>query len=228
MSELNLERAPVGLGGRFYGVYPAMVRDNQDPQNLGRILISLPIWLTGSDKTELWARMAVLMAGKDRGTWFIPEVNDEVLVAFEGGDPGLPYVVGCLWNGVDQPPESMDSQNSIKSMVSRSGMRIVLDDSGDGSLRLQTADGRSITLSDGDKTIEIMDDAGNTISIKPTEISIRTSGKIRIEGGTVEISAGLIELNAALAKVIGVVQCETLIASSVVASSYTPGAGNIW
>jgi uncharacterized protein involved in type VI secretion and phage assembly len=228
MSEVNLERAPVGLGGRFYGVYPALVRGNQDPDNLGRVLISLPIWITGGEKTELWARVAVLMAGKDRGTWFLPDVNDEVLVAFEGGDPRSPYVVGCLWNGADQPPESADSQNTIKSIVSRSGIRIELDDSQDGTLRLQTAAGRSIILSDDDGKIEISDDLGNTVIIESTEMTVSTSGKVKIQAGQIEIDAGLVDLNAAMVKASGVVQCETLIATSVVASSYTPGAGNIW
>ena len=62
---------------------------------------------------EAWARQATLMAGNDRGTWFIPEVDDELLVVFEAGDPSRPYVIGALWNGRDAPPETMDGAGNI-------------------------------------------------------------------------------------------------------------------
>jgi len=117
----TLESVPVV---RWYGVYPAIVRDNNDPDNLGRIRILLA-WapdaggIVGLDKGqqyETWARLTTFMAGHNRGAWFIPEIDDEVLVAFEGGHPGRPVVVGCLWNGQDTPPNTMDAQreNNVK------------------------------------------------------------------------------------------------------------------
>src|SRR5262245_61778369 len=103
------ERIPSGLGGCWYGVYPAQVTDIKDPDSMGRVKVKLP-WSpdTGSESYEVWARIATLMAGNNRGTWFIPDAEDEVLVAFEAGNPARPYVVGALWNGQDSPPESMD------------------------------------------------------------------------------------------------------------------------
>ena len=100
------ERVPAGLGGRWYGVYPALVTDIKDPDNQGRVKVTLP-WSpdTGSNRYEAWARLATMMGGNNRGTWFIPDVNDEVLVLFEGGDARRPYVVGGLWNGSDAPPD---------------------------------------------------------------------------------------------------------------------------
>src|SRR5690606_16458942 len=121
-----LPPAPItGQGGRFYGVYVAIVTDVQDPDGLGRVRVRLP-WTTDSDGSpyDTWARIATLMAGNNRGTWFIPEPDDEVLVAFEAGDPRSPIIVGGLWNGVDTPPEQMDSDNNIRSITSRSGIRV--------------------------------------------------------------------------------------------------------
>src|SRR5512139_2485392 len=100
-------RLAAGLGGRWYGVFPALVTDIRDPDGQGRVKITLP-WSPDSDggRYEAWARVATLMGGSRRGSWFIPDVNDEVLAAFEAGDPRRPYVVGGLWNGQDNPPES--------------------------------------------------------------------------------------------------------------------------
>src|SRR5690349_5349415 len=134
--DFDMERASTGPGGLFYGVYPATVKDLQDPDNQGRVKIRLP-WSpdTGSESYEVWARVATMMGGKDRGTWFIPDVDDEVLVSFEGGNPRRPYVVGGLWNGKDTPPEKMDSDNNLKSIVSRSDIRITMDDTS-GAVKL--------------------------------------------------------------------------------------------
>src|SRR5262249_17854589 len=103
------ERIPAGLGGRWYGVFPAIVSDVSDPDGQGRLKVTLP-WSSapGGSRYEAWARLATLMGGKNRGSWFVPDVNDEVLVAFEGGEPRRPYILGGLWNGSDSPPESMD------------------------------------------------------------------------------------------------------------------------
>src|SRR5687767_13756357 len=108
LDAVTQERVPQGLGGRWYGVYPAVVTDIKDPENGGRVKVSLP-WSpdTGSARYEWWARVATMMAGANRGTWFIPDPGDEVLIAFEGGDPEWPYVLGGLWNGKDSSPESM-------------------------------------------------------------------------------------------------------------------------
>ena len=83
-------RMPSGLGGRWYGVFPASVSDVKDPDGMGRVKVTLP-WSadTGSDRYEVWARVATLMGGNNRGSWFIPDPNDEVLVGFEGGIRGV-------------------------------------------------------------------------------------------------------------------------------------------
>ena len=90
-------RLPTGYGGNFYGVYVAQVVDNNDPDGQGRIRIKLP-WSpdSGDGEYQVWARLATMMAGNNRGTWFIPDVDDEVLVAFNAGDPRHPYTLALL------------------------------------------------------------------------------------------------------------------------------------
>src|SRR5579872_1368435 len=88
---------------RIYGVVIALVTDVNDPDGQGKVRVNYP-WLGESD--GYWARVATLMAGRNRGSWYMPEVDDEVLVAFEHGDVAHPYIVGFLWNGRDKPPSS--------------------------------------------------------------------------------------------------------------------------
>lgn len=215
---------------RWFGVYPAEVTDLADPDSQGRVKIRLP-WSPDDAGYEVWARLAVLMAGANRGTWFIPEAGDEVLVAFEGGDPRRPYVIGGLWNGSDTPPETMDgsAKNNIKSIVSRQNIRITLDDSdGAEKLTLITPQQQSLVIDDGAKSIEIKDANGNSVKMDSSGITITTSSKMTVNASTVEVTAGSVTVNAGMSKFSGVVQADTVIANSVVGSSYTPGAGNIW
>ena len=98
------------------GVFPAIVIDNVDPEALGRVLVRLPeLGTAGRPGKDEWARIATLMAGNNRGTWFIPEVNDEVLVAFEAADSRRPYVIGCLWNSSNLPPGRSNRDNSLST-----------------------------------------------------------------------------------------------------------------
>ena len=116
---------------RFPGVYPALVIDVVDDDQQGRVRVRVPgLPDPAGGAYEAWARLATMMAGANRGTWFIPDVDDEVLVAFEAGDPDRPYVIGALWNGQDAPPESMDGagNNHLKTIRSRQGILITLDD----------------------------------------------------------------------------------------------------
>jgi uncharacterized protein involved in type VI secretion and phage assembly len=225
-------RVPNGLAGPWYGVYPALVTDIKDPDGGGRVKITLP-WAadTSGSRFEAWARIAMLMAGSNRGTWFIPDVNDEVLVAFEGGNPRKPYVVGVLWNGNDSPPESMDgSGNNYKKVIrSRNGVKITLDDQdGQESCKIETPGGQSMTLKDGPGSVEIQDSNGNSIKLESAGITVNASAKVTVNASLVEVSAGTVTVNAGMSRFSGVVQCDTLISNSVVSASYTPGAGNIW
>jgi uncharacterized protein involved in type VI secretion and phage assembly len=226
------DRVPRGLGGRWYGLYPALVSDIKDPDNMGRVKVTLP-WSpdTGSGKYEAWARVATLMGGNNRGSWFIPDTNDEVLIGFEAGDPRRPYVVGGLWNGTDAPPESMDGSgnNYKKVLCSRNGVKITLDDSdGRESLVLETPGGQKATFKDGPGSVEIVDSSGNSVKLESSGITVNASATVTVNAGTMKISAGMLTVDAGMSKFSGVVKADTVISNSVVSASYTPGAGNIW
>lgn len=223
------ERLPGGPGGRFYGVHPAQVVDIEDPDGQGRIRLKFP-WIPDPEEQsyETWARIATLMAGADRGTWFLPEVGDEVLVAFEHGDVRRPYVLGMLWNGSDAPPEQADASNDVKAIHSRSGIKIILDDAdGAEKLTLETPAGNTIYIEDPG-TIELRDSNGNSVKLDSSGVTVNASAKVSINASTVEVSAGMVDVSAGMSKFSGVVKADTVIANSVVSSSYTPGAGNIW
>lgn len=226
------EQANGGGAGRWYGVFPAVVVDIRDPDNQGRVKVSLP-WAkdTAGGAYQVWARLATMMGGSNRGSWFVPDSNDEVLVAFEGGDPRRPYVLGGLWNGSDAPPESMDGagNNYKKVLRSRNGVKITLDDTtGTEQLVLETPGGQKVTLKDGPGSLELADSNGNSIKLDSSGITITASSQLQANASTATLSAGSVSVNAGMSTFSGAVQANTVISPSIVGTTYTPGAGNIW
>ncbi|NUO83870.1 phage baseplate assembly protein V [candidate division KSB1 bacterium] len=176
---------------RIDGVVIAKVTNNEDPEKMHRVKVEFP-WLS-EDSESHWARIATLMAGNDRGAYFLPEVGDEVLVAFEHGDIHFPFVVGALWNGVDKPPETnSDGKNNRRLFKSRSGHKIILDDK-DGSEKIEIIDksekniitidtkSNTITLT-SDKDIVLQAPKGK-ISLEAKEINLKSQAATKIEAG---------------------------------------------
>jgi uncharacterized protein involved in type VI secretion and phage assembly len=167
---------------RFYGLCVGIVTNNQDPEGMGRVKVRFP-WLSGQHESA-WARIAAPMAGPGRGAYFLPEVDDEVLVGFEHGIVEFPYVVGALWNGKDQPPvKNEDGKNNLRLIRSRSGHTIRLDDT-DGKEKVEIWD------KDGKNSI-VIDSANNAITITAAaDIQINCSqGKLSLVGKDVEVQA---------------------------------------
>jgi uncharacterized protein involved in type VI secretion and phage assembly len=232
LEEVVDSRSVRGFGGRFYGAYPALVRDVRDPDNQGRVKVALP-WSPDSSGAsyEAWARLSTLMAGTNQGSWFIPDTNVEVLVIFLGGDPRNPCVIGALWNGQDAPPQSMDGggQNNIKKLRSRNGVAITLDDTqGTESLTLETPGGQKIVLQDGPGSILLEDSNGNSVRLDSSGVTVNASPNVQISASQATVTSGMVNVNAGMSKFSGVVNADTAITNSVVSASYTPGAGNIW
>jgi uncharacterized protein involved in type VI secretion and phage assembly len=126
-----------GAQGRvFPGVYPAVVVDHghPTPPTHGQLRIRLP-WLSPAEPVELWARYVGPVGGPGAGAWFLPGVDDEVLVGFEGGDLRRPYVLGGLWNGPDPAPEAPRKGGNGQpwSITTRAGSRILLEDGAGGA-----------------------------------------------------------------------------------------------
>jgi uncharacterized protein involved in type VI secretion and phage assembly len=115
---------------KSFGVDVALVTDVKDPNKAGRVKICFPR-LPGKPEST-WARVVQPAAGAGRGFYWIPEVNDEVLVAFENGDVHRPYVLGALWNGKDQPMAgAYNDDNTTRMIMTKSGHKIVLEDKQD-------------------------------------------------------------------------------------------------
>ena len=178
------------------GVMAGIVTNNQDPAGLGRVRVRFPV-REGKDDS-CWARIATLMAGKERGSFFLPEVDDEVLVAFERGNAKHPYVIGGLWNSEDKPPETnSDGKNNIRKIRSRSGHEIVFNDDDEGQQEkvvIQTKGGHVITLDDSSdkEKLEIKDNTGNnSITIDSTQnaIEISSARKLSLRSQLIEIDA---------------------------------------
>lgn len=168
---------------RENGILIGVVTDLEDPDGLGRVRVKFP---NLGDKLSSWAKISAPMAGKNRGFFFRPEVDDELLVAFEMGDPRRPYVLGALWSKVDTPPpdDGKPKDNNWRFIQSRSGHIFKFDDTkGAERIEIIDKDGRHkiVIDSSGDK-IQILCDSGN-IEIKAT------AGKLQVEAVDAEIKA---------------------------------------
>ena len=214
--------------------YLAEVVAVQDPLGLGRVEVRVLNCdgLTDQDG-PIWARVAVPFAGSDRGAFLLPDVGDEVLIVFLNGDPRLPMVVGGLWNGAAAPPETLGGAGDRVdrwTLTGKAGTRIAIVEAAAGqpTIELSTPGGVSATLTDqGGGTIELIAGA-NTVTLDSGGVTIRTSGKVTVQATQVEATAGQVTVNAAISRFSGVVQCDVLQATTVIATTYTPGVGNIW
>ncbi len=209
------------------GVYSASVLNNHDPEGLARVRVRVSGLADTTGGTELWARVATMMAGRSCGTWFMPDVGDEVLVAFERGELKVPYVIGALWNAKARPPAGADGANGMKLIRSRNGVTLrIHDDTSNNRLVFETPGGQRMRLQDGPGSVLIEDSHGNSVTLGTSGVTVNASAKVTIKASTVEINAGLVTVNAGMSRFSGVLQCDTLVSNAVISASYSPGAGN--
>ena len=160
------------------GVVIGLVTNVQDPNKNGRVKVHFP-WLDDQHETD-WIRIATMMGGNGRGSFFMPEVNDEVLVAFDHGDARFPYVVGFMWNGKDQTPSTDIKLRIIRSV---NGHEIGLYDP---------------PISQGDQGyIQIKDAYGNLIELANARITIKGVSLIELNAPQVVINGRPIALATA-------------------------------
>jgi len=206
--------------GQLQALQLAQVIDNQDPDQRGRVKVRMQ-----STTLELWASVVVPSAGQDYGTSFIPRIDEIVVVSFISHD--MPMVLGSVWQGSDsQPSEATPAEEkyTVKtpsgtvlefsdeepkvSLTTRSGYNVTIDESGGGELRIERG--------------------SQSITMTASDISVDSAGPVNVNAATVNVSASMVQVDAGMSKFSGVVQCDTIIATSVVGTTYTPGAGNIW
>ena len=182
-----------------------IVTNNKDPEGWGRVKVRFP-WLSDDVESD-WARIAAPGAGPERGIYWLPEVNDEVLVAFEHGNIDRPYVLGGLWNGQDKPPLANSASLSggqvhRRSLKTRAGHTLTFTDGSDAGVVVETAGGNRLTLDDAKKQVRLetagglvlsMDDSGRQVKLESggdlvlkssANLTIEATGKLELQGMT--------------------------------------------
>ena len=202
-------------GRGISGVAVGIVTRNDDPKKLGRVKITFP-WESDKNETN-WTKIATMSSGPDRGSMFIPEVKDQVLVAFERNDKNRPYVIGCVWDDEQKPP-GPESNNTLKKIKTRSGHQVLFSDlKGEEKIEINSKSGHTIILDDNPKTNKITihnnnkksdfieinsNDESITITsqkeilLKARDINIKADNTINIEsGGFMTIKGARVSIN---------------------------------
>lgn len=209
---------------RMNAVAVGEVTEIRDPLGLGRVKVDFP-WLAEDNEDAIvidqkdrrahsyWARVATMMGGGARGSYFIPDVGEEVLVAFEHGELDRPIVIGMLWNKEAKPPVTMDAdgKNNVRGIYTRTNHQIVLDDSDDKSsilivdstgknyIRIDTAKGKMELAVEGNMTIKASGDieiaAGQNLTMTANQnVGVKASMEAKFEGGTTAALKGNTEV----------------------------------
>lgn len=209
--DLDRHEAEREADGFFRGVAVATVTDNRDPDGQSRVRVRFP-WQP-EEQTSFWSRLTMPMSGKEMGTYFLPEVGDEVLVAFERGDQEHPYIIGSLWNGQAAAPEDNGDGNNDRRLIrSRDGHELLFNDNASTpEVELKLQDGKHVKLDRDGLVVE--DEQGNTVTIESqsgsitiksnatlslkspkisieadTSLSLKASGEVSIQGAMVRIN----------------------------------------
>jgi uncharacterized protein involved in type VI secretion and phage assembly len=182
LSEAVAHQEPLN---RWPGVVTAVVTNTIDPKKWGRVKVKFP-WMADDQESD-WIRILGLGAGNKAGLIAIPAVNDEVLVAFIHGNFSQPVLLGGLWGAKNElPDETAAVEDKDKPLVrawrSRSGHRIVVYDNSEKKIELVTKDGRSVTLSDKDRKINVKT-SGVEITLEDNKLTVNTNGDITMKAG---------------------------------------------
>jgi len=241
------------------GLHIGIVTNLEDPDQKNRIMVRVPT--ISPDDDGIWSRVSTLDAGNNRGSFFLPELGDEVIVGFINNDPRFAVVLGMVNSSHFPAPLTAANANNEKGFVSRSAMKMIFNDDKktiqietpagnkmlfteeDAAIKMEDQNGNKLTMDNNGIKLEsfkdieyaapsgnvkLSDMAGNSIELQPSGITIHASAKLTLEGAQIEMTGSQLTANAAMAQFSGVIQTQTIIATSVVGTSYTPGAGNIW
>jgi len=170
-----------GLLARVAGLQIGVVASNEDPDGEHRVCVRLP--LLGEHSDGIWARVASLDAGDNRGFFFRPEIDDEVIVGFLDEDPRHAVILGMLHSSAKAAPLQGSDDNHEKMYQSRAGMRLYFNDD-TKILKMDTPAGNSITLSEDATSIVLADQNGNKITLDADGISINSAKALNLKAAT--------------------------------------------
>ncbi|MEZ4382392.1 MAG: phage baseplate assembly protein V [Nannocystaceae bacterium] len=164
----------------------------EDPTGAFRVRVLVP----GIDAAEgvVWARLTAPDAGSERGYVFFPEVGDEVVVGFLGGDPRQAVVLGSLFSKKNIPPvAAIDADNALRGIVSKSGIAIALIDGDAPVVSITTPGGHKLTMSEDKGSIEIVDLNGNSIALDDKGITLTSAKDVIVKGATINLQGSKVE-----------------------------------
>jgi uncharacterized protein involved in type VI secretion and phage assembly len=199
----------------------ALVLDNEDPQGRGRVQVEMQ-----ATRMTLWAACMTNGAGSGYGLSVLPKRDELVVLGFIS--PELPIVLGALWSGDSSHPQDAQAVEDKYALITPAGSKITLDDADGPKIRTETRSGYHITIDENGAGEIVIEKGSDSIKIDSAGISITASAKVEIQAAQVDVSAGMVKVDAGMSTFSGVVKCDTLISNSVVSTSYTPGAGNVW
>ena len=189
------------------GLQTGVITDIIDNDGDFRVKLRLPIV---DDKQDgVYARLATLDAGNNRGTFFMPEIDDEVVVGFMNNDPNQPVVLGMLHSSKNAAPLNPEEANDKKGYVSRSQIKIIIDD-GEKSVTIETPGGNVFTMSDSENIVSMKDASGNKIkmetsgiTIEASQLSVKADAELKLEGGatTTVSSSGVMNIKGSLVNI---------------------------
>lgn len=232
MSRLLLDETMHMLGA---GAFLARVVSVQDPNNRNRIQVR--VYNTdgiNDQNATVWARVAVPFAGGNRGAFLFPDVGDEVLIVHLSGDSRFPVVIGGLWNGHDTAPDQFGGSGASVdrwTITGKAGTKIaIIEDSSGPTVQFTTPGQLTGKMTDSDGSIEFSDANQTSVRIDSSGVTINApTAQVQVTAASsMSVTAPQLSVNAAMATFSGVVQCQVMKATTVVATTYTPGAGNVW
>lgn len=180
-----------GVSGLQLGLVTAL---EGDPDGENRIQVRIP--LIDPSEEGIWARVATLDAGDTRGTFFLPEIGDEVVLGFFNDDPRNPVVLGMMNSSAKPAPVTASDDNHEKGIVTRSEMKVMFNDD-KKTITIETPNGNMMNLSDEDGAIVLADENGNSIMLNAdgvtiesaADVNIKASGDVNIEGSNIATAA---------------------------------------
>lgn len=207
-SGINNTHAEIGQSNTINGLLIGVVTNIvEDPNNQFRIKVRIPQLSTSGE--GVWARLATLNASNEMGSYFIPNIDDEVIVGCLNNNPDTPIILGSLYSSSKTMPFPLGEENYIKGFVTNEGTKIIMDDE-KKSIELSTKNGNSLTISDDLKGFVLEDENSNKITMNDQGITIesskdlnlKASGNVKVEGIQIKVEAsGNMTLKGALVNI---------------------------